>query len=236
MAGETCWNSDQAFTVGECLNLKSDEFEYFCLLVELERCGYPKRRTHLQKKIKDLRRQNLRTARVLNADPLSGPNPALVDYFSDPYHSLVHVFLSMPKYRRGTHQISESLGLTREHLGNILEVLRTLGLIRYDARTDTVEILKSSIHTPSGSALPALQQQLYRAMAIDRLHRCPADRKNGFSVVFAGDVTLQETIWAEFLDFVKRIEKLAKGSIAEEIFYLQFDLFPWSPSRTSKGA
>lgn len=39
MAGDGCWNADQAFLIAEAFELSADEEEYFCLLVELERSG-----------------------------------------------------------------------------------------------------------------------------------------------------------------------------------------------------
>lgn len=228
MAGNACWSSDQAFLIGEYLGLEEDEALYFSLLVELERSGVEKRKQKIQEELKKLRRKHLRSQHSLQETTVPSEGAFPPEYFADPYHSLVHVFLSIPKFRRQTQQLASTLGIPLPHLHSIFGVLERMEVVRFDRKKDQVQLLKNSIHTPSGSASVMGHQQLFRAMAIDRIHRCPSDRKNNFSVAFTGDVHLQESIWAEFLNFVKRAQSISRDSTAKEVFYLQFDLFPWA--------
>lgn len=229
MAGDACWNADQVFVLSQEFELTDDQAEYFALLVEIERSGLEKRRQALQTRVKEIRRRNLRSQKTLAAETLDVNAPAMAEYFADPYHSLVHVYFSIAKYRKGMTRLAQTLGIASAHLMQIVRRLQDLGVVRYNEKLDQVELLKPSVQTPADSQLVHAHQTLFRAMSIDRLVRCPINRKNTYSAVFSGDVSLQETLWAEFLQYLKKVEKAAHEDRNEsEVFYLQFDLFPWA--------
>lgn len=233
MAGEACWGADQVFALTSFLNLGADEAEYFTLLVEIERSGLEARRKFLQTKIKNLRRRNLRSQNVLKSEKIDRQDSIMAEYFADPYHSLVHVYLNLPKYQKNMERLGKTLGITRGHLEAILGRLEKLALIKYERSNDQVRILKSFVHTPTNNELVHAHQMMYRALSLDRLARCSPDRKNTYSAVFAGDVSFQESLWAGFLEYLKKVEEAAIGTAqANEVFYLQFDLFPWNGGET----
>ena len=229
MAGEACWSADQAFAISAELRLSADEAEYFALLVEEERTGLEKRRKFIQSKIKEIRRRNLRSRKALKAEAIERNDSVMTEYFVDPYHSLVHVYLSITKFQKNLLHLAETIGLSFSHLQAILGRLEVLGVITYDRARDQVRLIKESIHTPADSSLVHAHQALFRALSLDRFARCPVERKNTYSAVFSGDVSLQETLWAEFLEYLKRVERESKNPRpANEVYYLQFDLFPWA--------
>ena len=238
MAEQACWNADQAFQIGEFFKLSSDEATYYALLVEMERTGLGKRRAQLLEKVKHLRQIHLRSEKsVQQATQIAAPTQSstTAEYFSDPYHSIVHVYLSLPKFRKNMSRLAEELGLSLSYLKGILRRLESLNVLRYDSKNDVVTLTEARIHSPGGSPLVFGQQLLFRALAMDRMQRCPAARRNNFNVVFTADPSVQESIWGEFLEFLKKVEELANTSTAKEIFYLQFDLFPWTSDKTSES-
>lgn len=228
MAGTACWSGDQAFLISEELGLEVDEAKYFSLLVEFERSGLEKRKSRLRAEIKELRRRNLRARHTLQETKMLPEQGLPERYLADPYHSIAHVYLTIGKHQRHMSRLAQLIGVSLPHLQSILEVLEGMGVLRYDRVKDLIQMKEQRIHTPTGSSLVQANQLLYRAMALDRIHRCPADRKNLFNAVFAGDISQQETIWAEFLKFISRVQKLNNDSPPHEVFYMQFDLFPWS--------
>lgn len=225
---EACWSSDQAFAICNEFNFNEDEVDYFCLLIEEERCGLDIRSKHIKKLLKTLRRKHLRTEMSIQAQVVESKDQLSAEYFADPYHSLVHVYLTIPKYQKTLSILSTTVGISLDHLMKIIQRLEGLGVIKYDKKNDTVAVIQTSIHSPSGTPQIQAHQELFRAFALDRLHRCNEEQKNGFTVVFAGDKNLQESIWAEFLKFLEKTEKLAKSTSPENVYYLQFDLFPWT--------
>lgn len=229
MAGTACWSADQAFAIAIELAMQPDEQEYFLLLVEIERTGLESRRKALQKQLRELRRRNLRSHKALESKVLQFDAALMAEYFADPYHSLVHVYLSLAKYRKNMAQLARVLGLTLPHVQRILHRLEEMGVVRYLSSRDEVEVLRPNVLTPTDAVLVPAHQSLFRAFSLDRLHRCPTERKNTFSAVFSGDSHLQETLWSEFLEYLKKVEAAAQNSREDnEVFYLQFDLFPWA--------
>ncbi|MGZ3743401.1 MAG: DUF4423 domain-containing protein [Pseudobdellovibrionaceae bacterium] len=238
MANQACWSSDQVFLIAQFFRLSEEQAEYFGLLIEIERTGLEKRRQQLQVRVKALRRKHLRSEKsVAGSAKIESPDsPAKTAYFADPYHSLVHVYLSLPKYQKHMQSLADDIGLTFSHLQTLLRRLEELGVISYNADRDEIILRESRIHSPSGSPEVFAHQQLFRALSFDRMHRCPADRRNGFNVVFSGDSHLQESVWAEFLEFLKKAEALTRTSKStKEIFYLQFDLFPWTIGKSGEA-
>ena len=235
MVGDACWSADQVFLIAELFGLNEERTEYFSLLTEIERTGLEKRRLQLQGRMKELRRKHLRTEKSVQESTkiVDSGTAARSAYFADPYHSLVHVYLSIPKYQKHLKKLADELGVTLPYLKTLLHGLEELGVLNYNVSRDEVTLRESRIHSPGGSAEVFAHQQIFRALAIDRMHRCPSDRRNSFNVVFSGDPHLQESVWAEFLEFLKKAETLTRGSqSAKEIFYLQFDLFPWSTGKS----
>jgi len=223
-------NLDQAFQIAQHLNFNEEEKEYFLLIVEKERSGLASRKEELTKKIKELQKNFGGSKKSVQAHFLDTEKSEdfMREYFLDPYHSIVHVHLTVPEHVRNPFGLAEKLGLSRERLERIFKVLHGLEVIEFEAKKKSVKVLKERLHTVDQNQLNANQQVLFRALSLERLITVQKDKRMAFNVTYSADAKTFAEVQKEFHIFIQKVGELVGSAPASEVYQLNFDLFPWS--------
>jgi uncharacterized protein (TIGR02147 family) len=128
-------SAEQAFALGQFLNLSEGELEYFCGLVALSRGENPEYRAHLLSKLSKLREE----AHSKVENPRSGGHEAKEEewarfeeqFFSVWYYSAIYLMTSVASLRE-PEAISTYLKLPRKVVKEVLERLADVGLCTRD--------------------------------------------------------------------------------------------------------
>lgn len=224
------FSSDQLYMACDFLGFGEDEKNYMLLLLELERTTYTERKKSLKKQIEtilDVKRGRLRNKKKLSEMSIEEfSSSQYMDYYLDPNNLLVHIFLTIKRFRENKNLICEELNISKDYLSEILIKLDNLGLI--EVKRDQIKVLVRSMHLPKQSDITSSHHQLLHHMCILRKKRLSVEQKVSFCVTFASDKKTKQKIKKEFGIFMDKIKDLAMNSPAKDCYQLNFDMFPWS--------
>jgi hypothetical protein len=222
--GDAHLNDDQLYLACTYLGLGEDEQHYLGLLHQHERSIVAGKKGKLSSQIELVRRR--RHDSQIKAAPLESSTPHHADFYLDPAMQLVHIFLTIPRYRNDIGKIKAALHLNADDLASTLTKLQRLGLIAY--RDGRYEVVRDSIHLPPDSPVYKAGRALLRLRAMDKIDRLPPAETFNFSVVFSATETVRARIQMRFQEFLKSVEDEVKAAPAEEVYQMSFDLFGWS--------
>ena len=239
ISGELHLSSDQAYLLTGPLELKGKQSEYFLLMVEFARTKLENRKRHLKIELENLRKKFGKSRAQIDSEFLDSESSdrLMTTYLSDPFHSIVHVFLTVEKYRKSVVEITSTLKISSQRLANILNTLSKLKLIKIEGSPSAVSIkknmvritdVKSRIHTPDMTDLNSAHQMLMRSVSLERLQSLEPDEKEGFHVVFSCDPQSFEKIKSLWQAYTKSVSDIVKDAGSERIYQLNFDLFSWT--------
>ena len=87
---------------------------------------------------------------------------------------------------------------------------------------------------PATSPLCKPQQMLKRVRAFEAIQKMNAAQVYSFSATVTMNEETKLRIQTRFVDFLKEIEQDVLASPSEDIYHIQFDLFPWLSSSKVK--
>ena len=216
-------NADQLFAMGEALNLLGDEIEYLLLLLEIERCSLPRRKEKLLRERDELRGRKLKSERYLEREAIPINDQALVDFFSSPYCSLVHTFMTIPTYRRDPAKIAARLRIPEGEVKAALAILEKCDLIR--ATKKGYEVNTESRHLSQSHRLSRVYASSFRQKAIEYQQRLDNPEDYFFTTSFSADEETRTLLKAKFLELIKWLAPKVEAAPSEEVFHMNFDLF-----------
>jgi hypothetical protein len=225
LKGRCDFNSDQLFRFSELLGLKPDEIDYLNLLLELKKTNYEKRRAVLEKKINEIRKQNLRVEKNLSVKTVELSAEQLEQYYLDPYIQLAHIFINSKDGKCNIEDVAKQFSIARSQAGGILNTLESLKYIK--RKGNHFEILVEGRHLPRDSQITRPHQMLMRMKSIDQIQRLPIDNVYSFSATISTLPEVRTKIQAEFIKFLKSAEKLVTNHKHKNLYQMNFDLFPW---------
>ena len=224
LAGNGHLNSDQVYMACQFLGFDDNEYHYVSLLHEFDKSVFPKRKKHLQTEIDRLRKKSLRTEAHINS-PVSSVE-GMNDFYLDFNAQLIHMFLTVSKYRENTNLLMQKLGLHKSRFLKSLRTVETAGLI--SVKDGAITVLKDNFHLPSESSYyPSYRSQM-RLHALEQMQRQYEEDQYSFSVLFSSNDEIRKRIQGDFLKFLDRAQKLSQGSETEEVYQINFDLLKWS--------
>lgn len=221
-------NDDQLFLVCQFLELPYDDYAFLSLVLEWQRTTVTTKKIKLKTRIDALRQAGLNTEHYLQASQKLSDEPSELDYYHDVWVQIVHIFLTVRRYRIDPSLILRELNLTRRHLLNILRLLEQKRYINRDRETGVYEVLVEHVHLTKDSPfyLPWLRQ--LKSVCVEPIfnensHIAPYS----FSVTYSSDTESQLRIKARFLKFLQEVEADVDSSEKEQVFQMSFDMFSW---------
>lgn len=230
LGGNAHLSDDQLYLTLEFLKLTQDEANYFRLLYDHSRTGLHSRKKIISAEIKK-RQEEQRQLKIHTDAEIKKPESAedFGEYYLDPLNLIVHAHLGVAKYALNPLLIAESLGISKNQLLRILERLNSLGIIEYNKLGSAVNVLKYALHLDVNSVYCQPHQQLFRLRSAEQIARLSPEKRFVYSLTFSGDEEVKNTIQELYLDFMKKVENyLDSGDTGEDVFQINFDLFPWA--------
>lgn len=223
--GEADFSSDQLFDICNFFNVTSEERDYLLLTLEFSRSGNHNRRLYLKNKISEIQNRNLRPTHTTTSKVNNPDQNEAEAYYLDPTLQLLHIFLGSTKYRNDLTAISRKLNLSQTRLVAAIQALKKMRLICQ--KDGWFELIEPHLHLSSESKICLPHQLLVRLKSLDALERLTPEESFRYSLTFSGKEDLVPKIKSQFLKFMKEIDQPIKKSPPEDIFQINFDLFPW---------
>lgn len=220
-------NSDQVFAACEFLGMNADEYRFISLLHEHDRSIFPNRKIKLESEIAAIRSDALQASNYVSAKPIAvQENPAMVDFYLDLTAQLIHMFLTVKRYRDDPEKIKKVLGIDEIIYKNSFITIERAGLIRRSGKK--IEMVVDEFHLPKSSTLYPNYRMQMRLKAIELMQRRSSDQHYSFSVIFSADEELRRKFQARFLELVDWAQKHSSQSSQDEVYQMNFDLLKWS--------
>ncbi len=217
------FNLDQVYLISKQLGLDEDETEYLSLLLEIERSQVKERRGKLNDKRKQIKSLKMKSEKYLDRKPLDIESGFFARYYNDPYCSLVHMFLLIPKYNFSSERLLEKLEISKEKLTEILLILEKCRLIKVQKKK--ILVIKENLHLSNDSYLSKTNATMFRLKAIEYQQKCVNKSDYFFTASFSSDERTREKIKDSYMDFLSKVSAFVKDAPSEDVYHLNFDLF-----------
>ncbi len=224
LGGRAELSTDQSFLLCQFFGSNEEEEQYFLMLVEFSRTGVAIRRKKLQAEIAAVQQKKLASEKHIKVNTLT-EDLRTVDYYVDAYNQLVHVCLSIDKYRKNPNQLAEALRIHPERLQEIIAELVRLEIVELEK--SGLKVIKKNLHLPKDSKVFKAWRSQVRAMALQQSLHSPSNESYNFSVFFSCSLETKAKIHQKFLDFLTGTQELVSASNEEHVFQMNFDLLKW---------
>lgn len=225
LKGRADFNSDQLYRIGDQLGLKTEEVDFLHLLLELKRTTFEKRKQQLNKQIQDIQKQQLRAEKHLTTKSVELSAEQLEQYYLNPYIQLVHIYLGTHDGTSSAESLAKKFLTTTDQMSSILKVLEEIKYIH--KKGARYEVLVRGQHLPRESHILRPHHVMMRMKSLDQMQRLAPDQTYSFSATISTLPEVRTQLQAEFLKFLKVAEKLVRGHKPQNLYQINFDLFPW---------
>lgn len=220
---------DQLFEFSNIVKLNPHETEYLLLLADWERCASQTRKADLKKRIEKIRQKSKLTEEHLQQQVMSHSDDVEARYFLNPDLFLVSTFLGIDKYAQKPALIAAALKVSEKQIAAWVDELVNMDFFKR-SKTDELSPGKraKSFHLSKKSPYcdPHILLMMLRGQQHQRSIR--PEENYAFSLTFTGSQEAREALHSEFLKFLKRAEQIVKDAPSQEVFQMNFNLFPWS--------
>ena len=219
-------NSDQVFMSCEFLKFNEDETRYTGLLHERERSAFTSRRGVLSNEIAEIRNRYLQTDAHIDSNILTSTTLQVASEFYLDFNSqLVHMFLTVEKYRRNVSKLQKALRFDSEVLSHSLNLLERAGLITINE--GRIDVLQDNSHLPKSSPLYNTYITQMRMRGLERMQTQLKENSYSFSVLFSASESARLKIQRLFLRFINEAQNACQEGPTESVFQMNFDLLKW---------
>ena len=220
-------NEEQLELICQFLKISKEEREFLQLLRRYEKCVDPSVKDDWLRDIERLKSENLQTKNHIQAQISHTLSPHATAYFLNPMNMIVHMFLTTRKFRNNLDLLAETLSLSEEKLGKILQRLEKWGILEL-SDTGKIKILQENIHLEPDSALYSSYRSLQRLNTLSRLDHLSSKEAYSFSAIFASDESTRNKIKKDILKLIGEAQAQTATSRKEGVYQLNIDLFNWS--------
>lgn len=223
MRGRASLSVDQLYVLCDELGIDEDGRAYVILLLDIERCGVPKRKQELETQRDEIRRSKTRRAAYDERPAAQVRVNVESDYYTDPLCSLVHMFMTIPTFRREPAKIAPRLQLSAARIVETLRTLERCGIVRLGAKG--YELSQSALHLDKDAPLARAHGVSMRLRGMETRQRT-ADADDYFlTQTFSCDEATRAKIRARLLDFYKALADDVGAAPSKDVFHLNIDLF-----------
>lgn len=227
--GRAHFSADQLYLFAHYLGMETESIDYLLLLLEWERSTVQERKRSLKAQIESAQKARLRAKDHLDVIDNSPSDLSSAQYYLDPFHKIVHLFLTVPAYAKEPTKILPVLGLTAGRLEETLKLLEKIGYIHRKSNGGYT-VLKDGLHLPEDSPLHIPHQTFLRLQSLDRVRKSSPTESTFASATFSANEDTQIKIHAAFLEFFRKCQLLVeevKPHEARGVYQINFDLFRW---------
>lgn len=225
--GDAKFSQQQIFSILKIFDLSESEIDYAILLWQLDQAVSSDEQKYFKNKIEQKQKEVKQLKRRLNAkeiEPIQVTD-TLVNYYDDPLTSIIHMFLTIDKFKNNSSLILEKIDIDKTTLQSELLKLNSLNLIRL--KNDVITHVEDSVHLPQESIYSKRNHTNWRLKTIFNLQSSYKNSSDyNFSAIFTGDEKLKQSIQKAILDSIVEIgNQVEKCKNADEVYHLGFDLW-----------
>lgn len=228
--GSAHLSDDQLYLTLEYLTFPVEETKYFRLLYDYSRTGLSSRKKVLLNQIRKIQEEQ-RQFKIHTTAEMQKPefSHEIGEYYLDPLNLIVHAYLGIRKFAQNPSLIATELELPPDQLIKILERLKRSKIIDFDIGGGKVQVLKNALHLDIDSIYNQPHQQIFRLRCLEHVTKLTPEQRFVFSLTFSGSREVKKRIQEMYLDFFKQVETLLDSeSSYEDVYQINFDLFPWA--------
>lgn len=218
-------NFDQLYLAAQFTELDAEKTDFLESLLLYQRCEVFARREKLKASIERVKSEHSHfdtKTSIATGAPLE--NEAV--YFLHPFCQVVHMMLTIPKYRQDFELVLKTLSLSKNQLQEIIRILRDLHLIAVES--SEVKILEEVVALRHDSPVIESYHALARNRAWSTLLRLPESKKNKYSLMFTANTKSYEEIKKCYLRLLHDIKKIVVDDTrATHLYEFHCDLFQW---------
>lgn len=220
LKGRSHFSVEQAESLGDLLNLSTEELSFFLLLVEYARSGTKRLQNFKKKQIDEIIEKRLDLRNRIPAE-LPFDLERQTRYFSHWHYTAVHVLVSVPEFQT-KEKILGRLKIPPKRLGEVLEFLLQSGMIVSEA--GRYKVGQTRIHLPPDSVLVARNHALWRYRALSVIDDSPDS-----GIHYSGVMTMSEKdalrIREIHIRAIEEMNAIVKDSKDETMVAFTLDLF-----------
>ena len=218
--GERHLSAEQALDLAGYLGLTNLETEYFVLLVQLERAGNYRLKTHFKKRLSEIREKSKDLKSRLPQDKLLTDETKAI-FYSNWYYSGVRLLSSIKGFEN-IDAIAEHLHLPRASVKRIASFLVENGLCLEER--GKLKMGPKLTHLEAASPLISRHHTNWRLRALQNLEPLSKDE-----LFYSAPMTLstEDVAWvrARIVELIQKVVDRAKDSESEKLACLNIDWF-----------
>ncbi|MGE0174008.1 MAG: TIGR02147 family protein [Oligoflexales bacterium] len=221
---EVDFSEEMLFSVCNAIEMGHDDFEYVSTLRRWKVTEHPEYKRRLEARIRKMAADfSVRAKREDVVEDLSKQ----IAYLKDPLCLVTHVALTIKPLREDLTRIRTMLGINRERLKGILQILEDVGYIQIEENGRAIKVKENNIHFGKDHPMMRAHQYIFQAYCLAHLTKIDEEDRENFLVTFSTDATTIAEIKKEFKEFISRMETKVAKSKEEGVYQLCFSLFPW---------
>ena len=217
-------SSDDVFELARSLNFTEDEIEYLLLLRELATTQNPEKHEYLRKRVKEYQLKY----RVGKEMKLQTQTNNELEYLLNPNFLIIHIALTMSKFRKSPVDLCDPMGLTINELKSYIKTLVSLDFLEIgETPLEITNVKMKKLHYGKTHPLMRIHQQLLRGKVTERIANTSESNKESFMATFSFDEANSNKAKDEFKTFFNKVSDLQSKTKGEGLYQLNFDLFKW---------
>lgn len=221
LTGSRDLTPEQAYDLSSYLQHTDMEADYFLALVQVERAGNQRLKSHLKKNIEKIKTEATKLSnRVEHERKLTDEERAV--YYSSWIYSAIRLFCSTDEKGKTLSEIATRFDLPRQKVSEILNFLSRTGLV-FDEK-DHFQMGVSRIFLEHGSPHLPRHHMNWRVKAMQKVERI-TEKELMFTFPLSISKNDFEKVREELAEVFKKVSGIVKDSPAEEIGCLNVDLF-----------
>jgi uncharacterized protein (TIGR02147 family) len=224
--GKADLSPDQLHLACAHLQMSDEEFDYMDLLLEFARTGLAARKKRLEQHIAAIQHEHTSAEEYLNApvaaaDQIQGQ----AEYFLDPWASVIHMALLIPRFRDDLQLLARHLGLASARLNETIILLEKLRFI--ERKQKKIVVLVEQMHLPPSSLFRAWRSGL-RTIGASKMESLNEAQSYSFSAVFTCDKKTEKLIRVRLLEMLKEVESAVGAAASTDVYQIEIGMFPWT--------
>jgi uncharacterized protein (TIGR02147 family) len=221
LAGDRDLSYEQAFDLASYLELTELEREFFLLLVQHERAGNVRLKTHLKERLEKVRGEaNKMVNRIAHEKQLD--EKVRATYYSSWIFAAIRIYCSTREKGRTVAEICERFQLPRTRAVEVLSFLKDNGLVTEDG--DRYQMATSLIFLEQGSPHLPRHHANWRMKALQKADHLPA-KELMFTFPLSISKADFEKVREELATAIAKISEIVKESPAEDVACMNVDFF-----------
>ena len=226
MNGQADFSEEQLYKLGLVLNLDFDSIDFFQLLGSLSRSGCFEHKAFVQQKINELRLKHSNLHQELSDVHTNLNEEEIQTYYRDVINGMVHMYLTIPKFRHNPQEIATVLGISQTKLENTLKTLGSLGIVTKDD-SNNLTVTKKSIHLDDKHPMSSTNHTNWRVHSLSNLtKRDPDPSDYHLSACFSANPTTKIKIVNILKNAIVESQSLVNDNTqTSNVYFLGIDVY-----------